>query len=87
MRETRISIPELFLVAATRGMLGVGIGLLLAGRLGRERRLAVGGTLLAVGALTTIPLALEVLGKGRVEKGNGERRRMPAQQATQPIAG
>jgi hypothetical protein len=61
----RVSIPELALIGATRAMMGVGIGLLLAGRLGRKQRIAVGSTLLAVGALTTIPLAFEVLGRGR----------------------
>jgi hypothetical protein len=68
MRETRISIPELALIAATRGMLGVGIGLLIAGRLGRKRRFAVGSTLAAVGALATIPLAFEVFGGGRITR-------------------
>jgi hypothetical protein len=68
MRETRISIPELILVAATRGMLGVGIGLLLAGKLGRERRTAVGATLAIVGALSTIPLAFEVFGGKRTRE-------------------
>jgi hypothetical protein len=65
MREPRVSLPELILIAATRGMMGVGIGLLLSGRIGRERRTAVGATLLAVGALSTIPLALQVFGGSR----------------------
>ena len=60
MRELRISLPEIALIAATRGMLGVGIGLLIASRLRRKRRVAVGSTLAAVGALATIPLALQV---------------------------
>ena len=54
-----ISLPTLMLVAATRGMLGAGIGLLLANRLG-HRRVQVGRILLAVGALSTIPLARQV---------------------------
>jgi hypothetical protein len=66
MRETRISLPELGLVAGTRVALGAGLGLLLAGRLTEEQRRAAGITLLVVGALTTIPLALEVLGGGRL---------------------
>ena len=68
MRQTRISIPELILVGATRGMLGVGIGLLLSGRLGRERRVAVGATLAIIGALSTIPLAFEILGGKRTRE-------------------
>jgi len=66
--ETHITIPELVLVAGTRAMLGAGLGLLLAGRLSSEQRRAVGWTLFAVGALTTIPLALEIFG-GRLSTG------------------
>jgi hypothetical protein len=61
MRETRITLPELALIASTRGMLGAGIALLLADRLPEGQRKAVGWTLFLVGALTTVPLALDVL--------------------------
>jgi uncharacterized membrane protein YfcA len=64
MKEKRVTLPELVLVAGTRAMLGAGLGLLLADRLNEDQRKAVGWTLVAVGALTTIPLAVEVLGKG-----------------------
>src|SRR5260370_34135464 len=60
MIRRTITLPELGLIAGTRAMAGVGIGLLLADRLNPERRRAIGWTLLAVGALTTIPLAAEV---------------------------
>ena len=86
MRETRITIPDLALIGATRAMMGLGIGLLIAGRLGRQRRRAVGATLLAIGALSTIPLAFEVLGKRRMQEPDGERRRAATEQATQPLA-
>ena len=62
MRETRITLPELALIAGTRALLGAGLGLLLADRLPEAQRKAVGWTLLLVGAVTTIPLAIEVLG-------------------------
>ena len=65
MRETRITFPEFGLVAGTRAAAGIGIGLLLADRLSPEQRKAVGWTLLLVGALTTIPLALEIFGHSR----------------------
>ena len=65
MREIRISIPELVLVVGTRMMLGAGIGVLAAEKLGRKRSVAAGVVLLAVGALSTIPLAFEVLGRER----------------------
>jgi hypothetical protein len=63
MRERAITLPELGLIAGTRAALGAGIGLLLADRLDPGRRKAVGWTLLLVGAITTIPLGIEVLGK------------------------
>jgi hypothetical protein len=65
MRETRISLPELSLVAGTRAMLGAGLGLLLADRLAPEQRRAIGWTLFIIGAASTIPLAFEVLGGRR----------------------
>ena len=65
MRETRLSLPELFLIASTRGMLGAGIGLLLSDRLTEAQAKAIGWTLLLVGAVTTVPLAIEVLGSGQ----------------------
>ena len=63
MRERRITVPELFVLAATRGMIGLGIGLLISGRLDADRRKIVGSTLLAVGALSTIPIAWRVFGR------------------------
>src|SRR5437667_12391863 len=66
MKETQITFPELVLIAGTRAAAGAGLGLLLADRLSAEQRRAVGWTLLLVGALTTIPLALEVFGGGRL---------------------
>jgi len=56
----KVTVPELALIAGTRGMLGAGIGLLAAGKLTHDQRRAVGKTLLAVGLVTTIPLLLEV---------------------------
>jgi len=65
MRRVTLSLPELAFVAATRGMAGAGIGLLLAGYLGARQRRRVGLALLAVGALTTVPIAREVLMRRR----------------------
>jgi uncharacterized membrane protein YfcA len=61
MRERRITVPELGMIAGTRALLGAGIGLLVADRLAPETRRAVGWTLIAIGAISTIPLAAEVL--------------------------
>ena len=65
MREARVTLPELALIAGTRAALGAGLGLLLADRLPEGRRKAVGWTLLLIGVVTTVPLAFEVLGKVR----------------------
>jgi hypothetical protein len=61
MNRKWVTIPELALIAGTRVALGAGMGLLLGDRLSDEQRRAVGWTLLAVGAITTVPLAAEVL--------------------------
>ena len=65
MMTTELRLPELALVAGTRGMLGAGIGLLLADNLGDRQRKGVGWTLVAIGVLTTIPLAAIVFGHRR----------------------
>ncbi len=63
MKKADLTLPEIALIAGTRGMLGAGAGLLLADRLSDDQRKAVGWTLLAVGVISTIPLAIEVLSK------------------------
>lgn len=81
MREIRLGAPQLFLIGATRGLLGVGIGLLLSGRLGRRRRRTVGATLAIIGGLSTIPLALGVLPRlreARAEKAQNRVDNIPA---------
>jgi hypothetical protein len=65
MNERQITIPEIVLIAGTRVVLGVGLGLLFADRLTGDQRRAVGWALFAVGALSTIPLAAAVLGARR----------------------
>ncbi len=63
MKTTNLTFPELFLIAATRGMLGAGLALLAAKRLTEEQRETAGYVLTAIGVLTTFPLAFEVFGK------------------------
>lgn len=65
MRSVELPVPLLGAVAATRGMLGFGAGLLIGQKLPETRRKAVGWTLLAIGALSTIPLAINVLARRR----------------------
>jgi hypothetical protein len=80
MKQTRITLPELILVAGTRAALGAGLGLLFADRLSDDQRRAVGWTLFLVGAPTTVPLALEVFGGDRLSTAGEE----PAQTASRP---
>ena len=61
IKDRRVTIPELMLIIGTRVALGIGIGLLIADFLTRDQRLGAGWALLAVGVLSTIPLAMEVL--------------------------
>ena len=63
MKKAELTLPEIALIAGTRGMLGAGAGLLLADRLNDDQRKAIGWTLLIIGAVSTIPLALSVLSK------------------------
>jgi len=70
MKERILTIPELILIAGTRVALGIGIGLLIADKLTDNERRAAGWALVGVGALTTVPLVLDVLGKPLSEGGN-----------------
>jgi len=63
MKKRDVTLPELALIAGTRAMLGFGIGLLLADKMPREQRKAIGWTLTIVGAATTIPLAVNFVAR------------------------
>jgi hypothetical protein len=63
MSERGFTIPEIILIAGTRVALGAGLGLLIAGKLSSDTRKGAGWALLAVGALTSIPLAVGVVRK------------------------
>ena len=65
MKRVEVSLPELALIAGTRGMLGAGAALLLADRLDEDQRRAVGWTLFLIGAISTIPLAIDIFSKRR----------------------
>jgi hypothetical protein len=66
MTPRTITLPQLGLLVGTRVALGVGLGLLLAERLNDDTRRGAGCALVAVGALSTIPLAIEVLGRPEI---------------------
>ena len=63
MRKSVLTIPEIFLIGATRAALGAGLALLLGEKLDRKERRAVGWALFLTGVATTLPLVLEVLDK------------------------
>ncbi len=65
MKETRLPLPYVGLIAATRIALGAGIGLLVAKKLREEVRRRAGLSLVLVGALSTIPLAAKVMSGAR----------------------
>jgi sorbitol-specific phosphotransferase system component IIBC len=66
MKERGLTIPEIMLIGGTRVALGVGLGLLIANQLSPDARKGAGWGLLAVGALSTVPLVMEVLGKAQL---------------------
>lgn len=72
MREHSVTLPELALIAGTRGMLGLGLGLLISERLGSNQRRSVGWTLVIAGALSTIPLAVQLF-RGRMGRMHSSR--------------
>jgi hypothetical protein len=65
MKSRQVALPIIGLIAGTRVVLGIGIGLLMASRLTREMRRTLGLRLVALGAVTTIPLIASVLHGGR----------------------
>lgn len=63
MIERNITLPDLILWTGTRIALGAGIGMLVSRGLSKDARRAAGLALTLVGGLTTIPLAIAMLGK------------------------
>jgi hypothetical protein len=60
MKYVKLPLPEVALVAATRGMLGAGVALLFGSKLSARGRKALGWTLFIAGAISTIPLARDI---------------------------
>jgi hypothetical protein len=80
MTRTPLSIPEIGIIAGTRAALGAGIGLLLADRLNDDQRRAVGWTLVAVGAITTIPIVVQIVRSQSGESSRIQGGRLPRQE-------
>ena len=64
-KRVSLGIPEIGFIAGTRAALGAGLGLLLADKLDRRQRNKVGWVLLTIGAVTTIPVVVNVVRKAR----------------------
>ena len=62
-RKRELSLPEIALIAATRGAIGFGAGLLLADKFGKEWRKAIGWSLFLTGVASTVPIAVRVFGE------------------------
>ena len=58
-----LTVPEIAIIAATRGATGFGAGLLLADKFRRARRKALGWSLFLSGLASTIPIAMHVFRK------------------------
>ena len=63
MKKAELTLPEIGLIAGTRVMAGAGIALLLADKLDKDERKMLGWTLFLIGAVSTIPLAIDVFSK------------------------
>jgi len=63
MKKAALTLPEIMLIAGTRAMGGLGIGLLLADMLRKDKRKKIGWTLFLIGCISTIPLAIDVFSK------------------------
>jgi len=62
-RSLQLSWPTLVSVAATRGMMGVGAGILLAPKIDRKRRRAVGLALFGLGLAPAVRAGQPAAGK------------------------
>jgi hypothetical protein len=63
MREKSLTLQQIGLISGTRVALGAGIGMLLADCINKDQRKGAGWTLLGIGVLTTIPLAVSVFSR------------------------
>lgn len=72
MKQVSLTIPEIGLIAGTRAAGAAGLALLLSDRMNPEQRRAIGWALLAVGIVTTVPLAAQVFGKLQQDNSLGD---------------
>jgi hypothetical protein len=58
-----LSVPQIALIAATRGAIGFGAGLLLANKFDQSKRKTLGWSLFLSGLASTIPIAMHLFRK------------------------
>jgi hypothetical protein len=58
-----LTVPQIAIIAATRGALGFGAGLLLADKFRKTKRKALGWSLFLSGLASTIPIAMHLFRK------------------------
>ncbi len=68
MTAKALTIPEIALMLGTRVALGIGIGLLLSSKLRGDTRRGAGWALVGIGALTTVPIVINVVKKPPVSQ-------------------
>ena len=61
MRKIELTMPQLGFIVATRAALALGVGLLISSQLEESERRKIGGALVGLGAVTTIPAAMFVM--------------------------
>ena len=59
-----LTVPEIAIIAVTRGAIGFGAGLLLADKFRPAKRKALGWSLFLSGVASTIPIAMHVFRTG-----------------------
>ena len=65
MREIKLTLPQISLLAGTRAALGGGVALLLADKLTDRQRKTAGWIFFLTGVISTIPLGRLILEKRR----------------------
>ena len=58
-----LKVPEVGFIAGTRFALGMGVGLLAAGKMDRNKRERTGWTLVAAGVISTVVIAKRIIGR------------------------
>ena len=63
MNTKSLTVPEIAIIAATRGAIGFGAGLLLADKFRQSKRKVLGWSLFLTGVASTIPIAMHLFGR------------------------